>query len=42
MTFWGSTINNIFFDKITIDTAPYAVEVVGVSGSASYQTHLFN
>jgi hypothetical protein len=37
ITFWGSQMENVNFDHITIDTAPYAVEVVGVSGTVVYK-----
>jgi len=44
-TFWGSSISNVIFDEITIDTAPWAIEVQRqVTGSIVFSntvaTHL--
>jgi len=36
VTFWGSQINNINFSNVTINTSPYAIEVLGLSGSAYF------
>jgi len=36
VTFWGSKISQIYFTNVTFDTAPYALEVFGVSGQAFF------
>jgi len=36
ITFWGSKISQAYFSNVSFDTAPYAVEVFGVTGQASF------
>eukprot|EP01120_Amphizonella_sp_Union-15-10_P005246 TRINITY_DN15991_c0_g1_i1.p1 TRINITY_DN15991_c0_g1~~TRINITY_DN15991_c0_g1_i1.p1 ORF type:complete len:511 (-),score=84.29 TRINITY_DN15991_c0_g1_i1:58-1590(-) len=36
VTFWGSQLTNTHFADVTIDTAPYAIEVRGLTGKAYF------